>query len=301
MQSRSIVRGYACIIASAVIFGCMPLLSKYIYADGVNSITLVLLRSALSLPILVVLALIRHERIRLPIKDAASVMAVGIVGCALTPLLLLSSYNYISGGTATVLHFVYPAVVLVLELILVRSRVKYGSVIGILLCIGGIALFYDPSEAISLTGSALALLSGVSNAVYIVLLSRLGSRGAGEYTFAFYASLSASAMLLVVCLASNSLALPTTIGGWLLCVLFSLLINVGALVLFQVGTFIIGGQKASILSTFEPITSLGVDYFAFGINAGTLSVVGSALIISASVLIAVLDGKEKKNEKQNLN
>lgn len=286
-------KGYAYIIASAVIFGCMPLISNYIYADGVNSMTLVLLRSLLSLPILAVIAIIRKEPMRLHIKNTLSVMAVGVIGCAATPFLLLSSYNYINGGTATVMHFIYPAVVLIIEIVFLRSKVRGGSVLGILLCIVGIALFYNPSESLSLTGSLLALSSGVTNAIYIVLLGKLGSRGMGEYTFAFVASLCATVVLLITCLVGGYLALPTTLGGWMLSALFALMINVGAVVLFQRGTFIIGGQTASILSTFEPITSLIVGYFAFGESVGILAIVGSVLVICASLLIAVLDKKQE--------
>ena len=292
MKNKLTVKGYAAIIVSAILFGCMPLISKHIYADGVNSMTLVLLRSALSLPFLAALAFFKRMPFIRPARDILPVMAVGIVGCAITPLLLLSSYNYINGGTATVLHFVYPAAVLVIELVFLRVKARAGSIIGILLCIVGIALFYDPTAGINLTGSILALVSGISNALYIVLLGRLVTRGMGEYTFAFYATLGSMLSLLTVCLAGGYLALPRTIGGWLLCVLFAVMINVGAVVLFQVGTFIIGGQKASILSTFEPITSLVVGYFAFGEGIGLLSVLGSLLVIAASVLIAVLDGKE---------
>ena len=115
----------------------------------------------------------------------------------------------------------------------------------------------------------------------------------GEYTFAFVASLCATVVLLIACLVGGYLALPTTLGGWMLSVLFALMINVGAVVLFQRGTFIIGGQTASILSTFEPITSLIVGYFAFGESVGILAIVGSVLVICASLLIAVLDKKQE--------
>jgi drug/metabolite transporter (DMT)-like permease len=67
---------------------------------------------------------------------------------------------------------------------------------------------------------------------------------------------------------------------------------VGAVVLFQNGAFLIGGQKASILSTVEPITSLIIGFAFLNEHVGLLSVIGSVLIISASVLISVFD-KEK--------
>ena len=48
--------GYMYAIISAIIYGCMPIMAKYIYADGVNALTLVFLRNFLALPVLAILA-----------------------------------------------------------------------------------------------------------------------------------------------------------------------------------------------------------------------------------------------------
>jgi hypothetical protein len=80
---------------------------------------------------------------------------------------------------------------------------------------------------------------------------------------------------------------------------FALVINIGAVMLFQSGAFIIGSQRAAILSTFEPITSLIVGYFAFSEAVTPLSILGSVLVLAASVVTALGDGEEKTNEEKN--
>ena len=55
------IKGYVYIILSAVLFGCMPLMANHIYADGVNAMTLVLLRNAVSLPMLASLGLFLNK------------------------------------------------------------------------------------------------------------------------------------------------------------------------------------------------------------------------------------------------
>ena len=296
MKKRSLKLGYFYIILSAVLFGCMPLMANRIYADGVNAMTLVFFRNALSLPFLAALVFLKKESFAVSPKTVLPVVVIGIFGCALTPFLLFSSYKYISGGTATVFHFVYPAIVLLLGIVFLRNKVSGGSLVAIILCLLGIALFYNPAESINLEGSILALSSGVTYGIYIFLLGRFDRRGMGGYVFAFFVAAASALALLAVCLVSGGLSLPKTLGGYLLCILFALLINVGAVVLFQSGTFIIGGEKASILSTFEPITSLVVGFVALGESIGYLSIIGSVLVLSASVLIAVLDGKKAKSE-----
>ena len=291
-MKKTVKLGYLYIILSAVLFGCMPLMARHIYADGVNSMTLVFFRNAMSLPFLAGLAALKRESFSVRPKTLLPVVVIGVFGCALTPYLLFSSYNYINGGTATVFHFVYPAVVLLLEFIFLRKSVNRVSVVAILLCLVGIGLFYNPAEGINFTGSILALSSGVTYAIYIFLLGRFDRRGMGGYVFAFFVTLGSTVVLFAVSLISGSFTLPTSYIGWVLSIAFALMINVGAVVLFQSGTFIIGGQKASILSTFEPITSLIVCFIAFAETPTPLSFVGALLVIAAAVLIAVFDGKK---------
>ena len=122
MQNKKILRGYLFVILSAVIFGLMPLMAKFIYAEGVNPPTLVLLRNAVSVPVLAMLAGLTGKSLRIPAKALPGMVVIALLGCCVTPLLLFSSYRHIPSGAATVLHFVYPAVVVVGEILFLKTR-----------------------------------------------------------------------------------------------------------------------------------------------------------------------------------
>jgi len=102
------------------------------------------------------------------------------------------------------------------------------------------------------------------------------------------------AVLIVPTILTGNFTLPTSLRGWLLCVLLALTINVGAVILFQQGTFLIGGERASILSAVEPITGMVVGVLVFAEPLSIRSVFGSALIILAGTLIAVFDLRNGK-------
>ena len=68
MQNK-MVKGYMLSILSAVIYGLMPLMAKYIYSDGVNALTLVFLRNFLALPSLAVLVFAKHRTFRISLKE----------------------------------------------------------------------------------------------------------------------------------------------------------------------------------------------------------------------------------------
>lgn len=294
MKKTTLLRGYLFVIISAFLFGCMPLITKHIYAEGVNTLSLVFLRNALSVPMLGVLAKLSGQLLKVPGKALLSISAVGITGCCLTPLLLFASYNYIASGTSTVLHFIYPALTVVGGILFLRQKTKPGTLLAVAICIAGICLFYDPAQPMDLRGGVLALLSGVTYASYILLLGVFPCKDISGFRFSFWTSSITTVLLFIACLVSGKMALPTTVNGWLLSLLLALIINVGAVVLFQQGAFLIGGERASILSTVEPITSVLIGAMFLSETVNMRTGIGSVLVILASILIAVFDMKAEK-------
>lgn len=274
----------------------MPLMANYIYESGANPVTLVFLRNTLALPILAVLAYAEQKTLKIMVKSLAKITVISFFGCCMTPILLFSSYRFMASGTATIIHFVYPAIVVVLGMLFLKNKVKLHGLVSIILCVAGIALFYNPQEPINLQGAAFALASGITFAIYILLLTVFKNREISGFLFNFYVALTSSVLTFLICIATNQLALPTTLLGWGLCLLFGLSVTAGAVFMFQQGTFLIGGEKAAILSTLEPITSVIIGVLVFHEQLRLNTVIGSIMVIAASILTAVFDMRKKKTE-----
>lgn len=293
MEKRKLFKGYLFVVLSAVIFGCNPLLVSFLRDQGLNSLSLVLLRNMLSIPVLAILAYRQNGTLRVPVNALLPISKIGIMGCCITPILLFSSYSYIASGTATVFHFIYPAVVVLVGVLFFREKITRGNLISVIICVIGICLFYTPGEPLDWRGSAFALISGITYAIYILQLSHFKFHNISGFLFSLYISITSCLIMLLVCLASGMLTLPESFTGWLYCFGFSIIINVCAVVMFQQGTFYIGGQKASILSTLEPITSIAVGALVFQEVIGLRTAAGSILVILASILIAKADMKKE--------
>ena len=97
--------------------------------------------------------------------------------------------------------------------------------------------------------------------------------------------------MLLVCICTGQLSLPSTLLGWGLCLLFATSVTTGAVVLFQQGSLLIGGEKASILSALEPITGVVIGIVFMQEQSKPAVLIGSALVIASAVLIAVGDLK----------
>ncbi len=300
MYQKKLLKGYLMVLLSGVLFGCMALITTHIDGKAVTRETVVLLRNALALPILGFMAFREQKTLKIPLKTLPSIGILAVMGCCVTPLLLYKSYGYIQSGTATVFHFVYPAVVVILNFLFLGKGVKWNTGLAVFVCVVGICLFYDPSQPLNWTGCSFALISGVTYAIYILLLSLLKKGTVSGFQLSFYIGLSSTVVMLGYCLISGTLTIPSTVRDWILCAVLALLINAGAVVLFQQGTFIVGSERAAILSTMEPLTGfvIGAAFMGEFLGRGSSyilrSVLGAILVIGASILIAVFDIKDGK-------
>lgn len=293
MSRKQTFQGYFLVIFSAVLFGCMPLMVKRIYADGMNSLSVVLMRNCLSLPVVCILARWQRGSLKIPKKALPSIAAIGIMGCCVAPVLLFSSYFFMASGTATVLHFVYPAAVVLGGVLFYREKVTAGGLVSMLICLVGMSLFYTPGETLDWRGSILAIASGVAYAAYILLLSHFKYREVSGFLLNVYIFSINSVVMLLVCLAGGMLTFPSSASIWGLCFFFAVVINVFTVAMFQKGTMMIGGQQAAILSTMEPITSVVVGILAFNEVMSLRTAIGSVLVILASILIVLFDSRQK--------
>lgn len=292
-MSIKTIKGYTFVIISAIIFGCMPLGAKYIYAEGVNSLSLVFLRNCLALPVLALLAGKQEGSLHIKKADLLKICSLAVMGGCATPILLYSSYHYLASGTATIFHFIYPVLVVLGSILFVREKGSKPVFLCVILCTVGIILFYNPDSGIHPGGSLLAIASGATYAAYIMLLSIFKNDKISGFKLSFYMSAVGSVILFIVCIVSGQLTLPVTFTGWLISIVFSLMLSVGAIVLFQQGTRYIGGQRAAILSTLEPITSVLVGVLVFQEIITARTVLGTVLVIIASILIAVFDRRSE--------
>lgn len=287
------LKGSVFVILSAAIFGCMPMISKLVYASGVNTLSLVTVRSILAVPMLYIVLRLRRTGISVTFRELGSVSLLCAMGSAITPVLLFYSYNYISSGMATTLHFIYPVFVMLGCFFIYKEPIGRGKLLCVFLCVIGTALFYSP-DSVNFVGVALALISGVTYAAYIIMLDKNDTRLMDPFKFQFWGSLCCAVVMLVICLLTDSFTLPKTAECWALCFIFALIVAVIGIMLFQVGVVLTGAQNAAILSTAEPIMGTVLGILIFDESFGIRNFWGLAAILAAVILLAI---DEKKNAK----
>lgn len=282
------------VVASAVLFGLMPLFTKTAYQYGSNAYSAAFGRFFFGSLILLAIILIKPgTRLRLERKQLLRIFELSLLYAAM-PVLLYESYNYLNSSLATTLHFTYPVIVIVIMTLFFGNKINLKQIICTALCAAGIVLMCEPGDTAHTVGIVFAVISGLAYALYIIFLGRSDLNSVPALTLCFWLSLFSAIEIGIVAVFAGKMSFMISPQGWIAEFMLALFCTVFALMMFQKGVFLCGEVKASLLSTFEPITSAVVGVIVFNESITLKIMIGIAAILLSAVLLAA----EKKPDHE---
>ncbi len=255
-RKRDRIAGIAAATLSALLYGLSPAVAKLAYAGGSNGIMMTFTRSLFGLPVLFFLAHQRGVRLKPEKNEWIALVPVSLFGVFATTALLYSSFSYINVGMATVLHYVFPVLVMLAGFLFFRERLRWWKLVSLLLGLGGVLTFIPSSGQGQILGLLLALGSGFTYAGLMVAIERTAIAGMHVYKMAFHSSLIGCLASLGVGWATASLTLNLTAAAWVYSVLVSLMVSVGAFTLLNLAIVKCGATTTAIIAMLEPVTSV---------------------------------------------
>lgn len=286
-------KGYFLTILSAVIFGFTPILTKITYSMGSNGITMALFRHLFVIPLLFLIIKIQKLNYKITLEQLKKICLVGIIGTALTVVMLYTSYSYIQVGSATVLHFLYPLCVSLICYFYYREQltkiVKYCLIVASI----GIMFFIELGQS-SFIGIFLALASSITFAYYLIGIEKLGLQDMNPYVLNFYFAIVIAATISIVGMVTNQLVftLPLLTYGYSL--IIAILTSIIAIICLQQGVKFLGATTAAILSMFEPVTSVIFGILVLNEGLSWFKLIGCVLILGAITGLIIGNSKEVK-------
>ncbi len=275
------------VVLSAVLFGCMPLLAKIAYTHGSNAYAAAFGRFLFGSIFLLAIIRFKSDTVKISKEELLEILKFS-VPYALMPIFLYRSYDFIDSGLATTLHFTYPVAVILLLALFYRKRMKRKQIFCTVICMIGILLMYNPNGQVEIAGIVLAAFSGVFYAIYIVFLGNSLVKQMSPFILSFWLSVLSTAEIGIITLCSGKLTFQIGFGGWGAEIVLALLTSVCALVLFQKGVLLCGEVKASLLSTFEPLTGLIIGLAVFREAISIKQLAGIFCILIAVLLLVVV-------------
>ena len=293
MKNRKLF-GTLCGIAAAVAYGTNPLGALKLYAEGMNTPSVLFYRFALAWVIIAAVMAVRclpvgggrRETLRVTRKEFAVVTGLGLlfIGSSLT---LYLSFRVMEAGVASTILFTYPVMTAAIMAIFFHERLSWVTVASIVLSFVGVALLYwgDGTATLPVGGVVLVLLSALTYALYIILVNRSNLQMSSfkiNFFVLFYCALG---MVGYALLSGQPLLLPPTPTAWFYVGWLAVVPAIMALVLMVYAAKYVGSTTTAILGALEPLTAVLIGIFVFGESFSTTLAVGIVLILGAVLLI----------------
>ncbi|MBU3183770.1 DMT family transporter [Clostridium estertheticum] len=287
-------KGIIFTVVSAIIFGFTPAIGKITYSMGSNGIQLAFFKSTFALPIFLIIVLYNKLSLKLSKQQLFDVLIIGLIGSTLTTVLLYSSYSFIDVGSATVLHFLYPLFVCLINFVFYHQKLNKQQIFSLFVAMIGIACFAE-NKSISIIGFALATISGVFYAYYMVGMDHSSVRELNLFVFNFYISIINFLGVLVLGLFTHSFSIMS-MKGYLLSLLIAIFVALIGGVLIQKGIYYLGASLTAILSTLEPITSIIVGIIFLNEGLTIQKIIGCSLVLVSTVILTKSQNKENEQK-----
>ena len=276
-------------------WGISGISGEYLMANGVHVNLLTSIRLLIAGIFLTILAYYRDKKTLAVLmtskKNILRIILFTLFGLVLNQYAYLSAIHHTNAGTATVLQYATPVLVLLYTCLRNRIWPSLTEVVAIVLAIGGVfimATHGNPSElAITPAGLFWGILSAFTYAAYLLLPVQL------IRTYGSLHVISLSMLLggILFPLVSQAWTYSFDMTGENLLALFGI-VGIGTIFAYTVflhGVSIVGAVKGSLLASVEPVASVLLTVLVMGTQFYLTDFIGMVLIIAAVLLISLRD------------
>ena len=273
-------------LLSAAAFGAMAIFGKYAYDAGVTVGDLLLVRFGMAAAVLLPLAFATGALRGLARRAVLAALAMGAVGYATQAGLFFLALERMDASLLALVLYTYPAFVLVGAVLLRREKATRKRVLALVAALSGTVLVLAGAGggAVDALGVAMGVGAALAYTTYILVGDKVLA-GTPPLALSALVCTGATVTFLLVSVPSGGPELAFAAEGWGWLAAIALVSTVAAVIAFFAGLDRVGPSAAAILSTLEPVVTVGLAAAAFGESLAGLQLAGAGLVLSAVVVM----------------
>ncbi|MBQ2848228.1 MAG: EamA family transporter [Clostridia bacterium] len=225
--------------------------------------------------------------------------AFTVFGLIMCQYAYFTAIEHSNAGTATVLQYLSPAMILVFMCIRNKKLPTAAEIIAIILAVGGTFLIATGGNIGSFTVTPEALIWGLLAAVFLACYSLIPVR---------LLKISDTPTVLGWGMLIGGIALMFVFRPWEIMPVISLpliaavagIVILGTVLAYSFyleGIHLIGATKASIISSIEPVAATVVSAVWLKTEFSSVDIIGFIMIISTVFIISLFNNKDKQKEQ----
>ena len=295
MLRRRLWMGSVFVVLGAIMLAGKGIFAKQLYSLGVDFETVAATRSALAVPGFAIIAFLSgsfRREVRLKPLHAAAAIGAGLICYYLGSMANFYALTLIDASVERALLFTYPALVVLLSVILGLEPVRRSTLLALVTTFGGIALVVgiDSAEVLNanIEGALWVFFCALTIAIYFLVSARL-SPGMGSAMFTLLAMGAAGTAFSVHYeLRHGWLNLSMSTEAWIWLGALSLIATIIPLSLMAEGVRRIGSQRAAFASTIGPPAAAVMAVVFLDEQITVFQLLGILVVVGSIVYLEVI-------------
>jgi len=258
--------------------------SRLAFQEGIAPMEVAFWRALLAWVLFGGHAMIRHE-VSLDRKDIPYILVFGVCGVSLFYFVYQMAVKQGGAAQAAVLLYTAPAWVIVLSRVFLKESITPTKISAVVLTLIGISAISmgkgagQDGSPVSVSAIGFGLSSGFCYSLYYIFGKHFTGRYSSYNLFLYVLPIGAVGLLPWVAFT------PKTPTAWLALISLAIICTYGANACYYLGLKYLEAGRASITATLEPVVAAVIAYFWWGEVFTVQSYMGSAVILSAVVLM----------------
>ena len=276
-------------ITAALSFSITDILLKFVYASGMDVLTLVSLRGMMVVVFFWLWLRIRPPAIRHPPRQKWIAIALGLAFAGIM-LGLVAAVSVLPVSIAILTYFIYPLLTGIAAALTGVERLGWRALLTALLAFGGLALMLGVSfSELAPIGLACAIGASVCRVVSL-LATRAYLNGTDARLTTWYAMLPSTLLFLALWTTIGGWHPPQTSGGWICFLVISFCSTLSTLMIY-VSTNRVGPFRTALVMNLEPLVTVIMSVWLLGETLSAVQAVGAGIMIASLCAFQFMRGR----------
>lgn len=272
-------------LASAAAFGSLSILAKLAYAAGLGTYQLLAFRFVLAAFGMLALAVVARQSPRLiGRRRLVELFLLGAVIYTAQSLSYFTALRSLPASLCVLIVYMYPSFVVLAGWLFLRRAVSAWHVIALVASFLGLVLLVGGAELHLSWALVFAIAASLIYTAYIMVGERVMA-GVPAIPANFLIMSGTAISFCVLAAGSGQLGVPGTARGWAAGVAIAVLPTMVAISFFMAALPRIGGARAALLSTLEPVITVLLAVVLLGDRFAPLQAVGGAMVLAAVIVV----------------
>lgn len=296
LSTNEIKKGFFFTLLGGIFWGFSGACGQFLFSNyNLDAKDIMIIRTLFSGTLILLFNLIKNKNKALSIlknkKDLKDLILFSIFGLLFCQYSYLEAIKYSNAGTATVLEYLAPVLIIVYVCFKKVSLPKISEFISIILAISGTFLIATHGDLNNMVISEKGLFWGLSSAIGMALYTMLPVRIIKKYgslnVLGF--GLLVAGIILFIFSRGWSLKLNLDYKGYLFMSTMVLLGTVLSFTLYLKGVSYLGGVKASMVASIEPVSATVFAVIWLNSSFHYIDILGFIFIIATVFILAKSD------------